>query len=94
MKDPEDNRWLAVLDEEWRLNGRLALHLPCKSAAPVRPAEPPAAPSIPPATPALKPAALAPATPPAPSPQDWVSATPMPRPRRRELPRVITRRPG
>jgi hypothetical protein len=33
MADPSDNRWLAVLDEEWGLNGRLALHSPCKSDA-------------------------------------------------------------
>jgi hypothetical protein len=31
MTDPNDNRWLAVLDEEWGLKGRLALHLPCNS---------------------------------------------------------------
>src|SRR5262249_55470747 len=37
MANPEDNRWLAVLDEEWGLNGRLALHLPCKSGAPAAP---------------------------------------------------------
>ena len=34
MADRADNRWLAVLDEEWGLNGRLALHLPCKSQVP------------------------------------------------------------
>jgi hypothetical protein len=34
MADPSDNRWLAVLDEEWGLEGRLALHLPCKSGVP------------------------------------------------------------
>jgi hypothetical protein len=34
MADPADNRWLAVLDEEWGLNGRLTLHLPCKSGTP------------------------------------------------------------
>jgi len=34
MANPADNRWLAVLDEEWGLNGRLALHLPCNSQAP------------------------------------------------------------
>ena len=38
MADPADNRWLAVLDEEWGLKGRLALHLPCNSAAPPPPA--------------------------------------------------------
>ena len=31
MADTADNRWLAALDEEWGLNGRLALHLPCNS---------------------------------------------------------------
>jgi hypothetical protein len=34
MADPVDNRWLAVLDEEWGLNGRLTLHLPCNFEAP------------------------------------------------------------
>jgi hypothetical protein len=34
MADPSDNRWLAVLDEEWGLNGRLTLHLPCNSGTP------------------------------------------------------------
>jgi hypothetical protein len=47
MKDPEDNRWFAVLDEEWGLKGRLTLHLPCKSQAlsplPIMPAPPLAA---------------------------------------------------
>ena len=47
MADPADNRWLAVLDEEWGLNGRLALHLPCKSQVPalssIAPAPPVAA---------------------------------------------------
>jgi hypothetical protein len=42
MADPADNRWLAVLDEEWGLNGRLALHLPCKSGAPAAPPSAPA----------------------------------------------------
>jgi hypothetical protein len=31
MANPEDIRWLGVLDAEWGLNGRLALHLPCIS---------------------------------------------------------------
>jgi hypothetical protein len=44
MADRADNRWLAVLDEEWGLNGRLTLHLPCKSGTPVPPqAAPPIA---------------------------------------------------
>ena len=34
MADPGDHRWLAVLDEEWGLNGRLTLHLPCNSGTP------------------------------------------------------------
>ena len=63
------------------------LHSTCKSATPPEP-------SVAPTTPPLKPAAANPATPPAPSPQEWVSRTPMPRPRRSaEMPRVITRKP-
>jgi hypothetical protein len=37
MADPADNRWLAVLDEEWGLKGRLALHLPSNSRTPAAP---------------------------------------------------------
>ena len=37
MANPEDNRWLAVLDAEWGLKGRLALHLPCNSQTPAAP---------------------------------------------------------
>jgi hypothetical protein len=88
MADPTDNRWLPVLAEEWGVPALRDLHLTCKSQAPATQEEPPVA--------AVSPPAAAPRlpTPPAPSPQDWVSATPMPRPRRRaEMPRVITRRP-
>ncbi|HLJ62986.1 MAG TPA: hypothetical protein VKT70_02695, partial [Stellaceae bacterium] len=96
--DPADHRWLPVLDEEWGLKGRLALHLPCKLQAPAALAETQASPDRAPPLAAAKtapPAPLAPAAPrPAPSPQAWVSATPMPRPQRRaEPPRVITQRP-
>jgi hypothetical protein len=37
MANPADNRWLAVLDEEWGLKGRLALHLPSNSHTPAVP---------------------------------------------------------
>jgi hypothetical protein len=51
-------------------------------------------PRLTPTTPPAKPAVANPATPPAPSPQEWVSRTPMPRPRRSaEMPRVIIRKP-
>jgi hypothetical protein len=61
-----------------------SLHSACKNEEP----------RLAPTTPPLKLAAANPATPPAPSPQEWVSRTPMPRPRRSaEMPRVITRKP-
>jgi hypothetical protein len=40
MADPADNRWLAALDEEWGLNGRLTVHLPCISPSAGAPTAP------------------------------------------------------
>jgi hypothetical protein len=42
MANPEDNRWLAALDEEWGLKGRLTLHFPCNSQGAASQAAPPA----------------------------------------------------